>query len=378
MSRPRAIARPGPASASRKAIHEDTDISGINVGLLLDIPGRLARGNWTAALYVDERASIYAVKALTRIFTGKAGGSTGLLKILVGSFLGVRTEKIIYEIKDGDAHLPDPEDHRRRGEADRRQGQAARTSSSAIPATGSAATSRSRAPRPRGCAPSAATGISPGARPSSCGSTGAAMRDPEAKAARRSRTRWRSGCTSSRRRAPRSRCSRCWPRSSATGRDVLLLGAALFVDGVDGMIARRLESRRACRAGRATCSILWWISSLTCSFRPSWWWRAGCCRPALAIPCAVAIIISGALYFADREMKTDGELFSRLPGGMERAGILSVAAQARSVDRGVSRSRCLPPRRSCRFRSCIRSGLRGCACLPWLCSSSGRCSPSSP
>ena len=41
------------------------------------------------------------MKALTRIFTGKAGGSTGLLKILVGSFLGVRTEKIIYEIKDG-------------------------------------------------------------------------------------------------------------------------------------------------------------------------------------------------------------------------------------------------------------------------------------
>src|ERR1044072_6879663 len=81
--------------------HEDTDIAGINVGLLLDIPGRLARGHWTAALYVDERASIYAVKALTRIFTGKAGGSTGLLKILVSSFLGVRTEKIVYEIKDG-------------------------------------------------------------------------------------------------------------------------------------------------------------------------------------------------------------------------------------------------------------------------------------
>jgi hypothetical protein len=84
--------------------HEDTDISGINVGLLLDIPGRLARGNWTAALYVDERASIYAVKALTRIFTGKAGGSTGLLKILVSGFLGVRTEPIHYEIRDG-AHI---------------------------------------------------------------------------------------------------------------------------------------------------------------------------------------------------------------------------------------------------------------------------------
>ena len=81
--------------------HEDTDLAGINVGLLLDIPGPLARGNWTTALYIDERASIYAVKALTRIFSGKAGGSTGLLKILVSGVLGVRTEKIVYEIRDG-------------------------------------------------------------------------------------------------------------------------------------------------------------------------------------------------------------------------------------------------------------------------------------
>jgi len=83
---------------------DDIALAGINVGLLLDIPGRLARGNWTAALFIDERASIYAIKALTRIFTGKAGGSTGLLKSLVGSFLGVRTEKIIYDIQ-GDTRI---------------------------------------------------------------------------------------------------------------------------------------------------------------------------------------------------------------------------------------------------------------------------------
>jgi hypothetical protein len=77
----------------------DTDIGGINVGLIIDIPGPLARGNWTAGLYVDERASIYAVKALTKIFTGRAGGSTGLLKILVGSFLGVRQTRIDYTIE---------------------------------------------------------------------------------------------------------------------------------------------------------------------------------------------------------------------------------------------------------------------------------------
>ena len=33
----------------------------------------------------------------------------------------------------------------------------------------------------------------------------------------------------------------------------------------------------------------------------------------LAIPCAVAIIISGALYFADREMKTKDNYFRGFP-----------------------------------------------------------------
>ena len=84
--------------------HEAVDLAGINAGLLLDIPGPLARGNWTVGLYIDERASIYAVKALTRILSGKAGGSTGLLKILVGSVLGIRTEKIVYEIQ-GDTRI---------------------------------------------------------------------------------------------------------------------------------------------------------------------------------------------------------------------------------------------------------------------------------
>jgi len=51
-------------------------------------------------LFIDERASIYAVKALTRIFTGRAGGTTGLLDILVGRFLGVQQAPITYEIED--------------------------------------------------------------------------------------------------------------------------------------------------------------------------------------------------------------------------------------------------------------------------------------
>lgn len=78
---------------------EDVDISGLKVGLIADIPGPLTRGNWTAGLFIDEKASIYAVKALTKIFTGRAGGSTGLLKILVGQFLGVQTARIDYRVE---------------------------------------------------------------------------------------------------------------------------------------------------------------------------------------------------------------------------------------------------------------------------------------
>jgi hypothetical protein len=75
----------------------DVDLAGIKVALMMEIPGIMSRGDWTAALYVDEKASIYAVKGLTRIFTGKVGGSTHLLSILVSSFLGVRQVPITYE-----------------------------------------------------------------------------------------------------------------------------------------------------------------------------------------------------------------------------------------------------------------------------------------
>ena len=64
---------------------------------MMDLPGIMSRGNWTAALFVDDKASALAVKGLTRIFTGRVGGTTHLLSILVGQFLGVRQVPISYE-----------------------------------------------------------------------------------------------------------------------------------------------------------------------------------------------------------------------------------------------------------------------------------------
>jgi hypothetical protein len=79
---------------------DNIDLGGIKVGLMMDLPGIMSRGNWTAALFVDDKASAQAVRGLTRIFTGRVGGTTHLLSILVGSFLGVRQVPISYETKD--------------------------------------------------------------------------------------------------------------------------------------------------------------------------------------------------------------------------------------------------------------------------------------
>ena len=83
---------------------DNVDLSGVKAALMIEIPGLMSRGNWSAALFIDDKASIYAVKALTRIFTGKVGGSTHLLSILVGNFLGVRQVPIDYR-QDGQTRL---------------------------------------------------------------------------------------------------------------------------------------------------------------------------------------------------------------------------------------------------------------------------------
>ncbi|WP_374378908.1 DUF1326 domain-containing protein [Dongia sp.] len=75
----------------------DTDLSGLNVALLLDIPGQMARGNWTAAAYIDERASDDAYAKLVEIFSGKARGTTGLFSILVSTFLGAERAPVSFE-----------------------------------------------------------------------------------------------------------------------------------------------------------------------------------------------------------------------------------------------------------------------------------------
>ena len=76
----------------------DVDLTGVTLALFLEIPYTMARGDWRTALFIDKAADIYAEKALIRIFTGKAGGSTDLFRILVSTVLGVERVKVEYRV----------------------------------------------------------------------------------------------------------------------------------------------------------------------------------------------------------------------------------------------------------------------------------------
>lgn len=80
-----------------KGHYGDEDLGGLNIGLMMDIPGNMGRGNWKAAAYIDERASDNAFNGLIRIFSGKARGTTGLFAVMVSEFLGAERAPVSYE-----------------------------------------------------------------------------------------------------------------------------------------------------------------------------------------------------------------------------------------------------------------------------------------
>ncbi len=79
----------------------DIDLSGLNVAMLLDIPGKMERGNWTLALWIDDRATDEQFEALQTIFRGTSRGTTGLFKLLVGEHLGAERAPISF-VTDGE------------------------------------------------------------------------------------------------------------------------------------------------------------------------------------------------------------------------------------------------------------------------------------
>src|SRR5262245_51916158 len=93
----------------------------------------------------------------------------------------------------------------------------------------------------------------------------------------------------------------------------LCLGVALIVDGVDGTIARYAKVAEALPRWSGDVLDLV-VDFVTYVFVPAYAITAGGLLPdLLALPAGILIVITGALYFADRQMKTADNYFRGFP-----------------------------------------------------------------
>jgi phosphatidylcholine synthase len=91
------------------------------------------------------------------------------------------------------------------------------------------------------------------------------------------------------------------------------LGLALIVDGVDGPMARRFKVAQVLPRWNGE-GLDYVVDFVTYVFVPAYAIAASGYLPEmLAIPLAALIVVTGALYFADGNMKTDDNYFRGFP-----------------------------------------------------------------
>ena len=88
-----------------KGFDDDVALDALNVGMVLDIPGRMSRGDWKVGTFIDDRADERAFQGLSRIFKGEAGGTTRLFSMLVSEHLGMEKAAVTFERREDERLL---------------------------------------------------------------------------------------------------------------------------------------------------------------------------------------------------------------------------------------------------------------------------------
>ena len=79
----------------------DVRLDRLNAAMAVHSPKQMTDGNWSVALYLDERATAEQAEALGGVFSGAAGGHLANLGPLIGQVVGVNTAPIEFT-RDGD------------------------------------------------------------------------------------------------------------------------------------------------------------------------------------------------------------------------------------------------------------------------------------
>lgn len=84
-----------------KGVVDGVDVGGNTIAVVAHIPGNILKGNWKAAVYVDENASEAQEKALLKVYTGQAGGPVAELAKLIGEVVSVERAPIKFVVSEG-------------------------------------------------------------------------------------------------------------------------------------------------------------------------------------------------------------------------------------------------------------------------------------
>ena len=84
---------------------DDIDVTDRTLVVIAHVPGNILKGNWRAAVYVDDKATPEQEAALLSVYTGKQGGPVADLVQLIGEVVAVERSPISFEVKEGKGTL---------------------------------------------------------------------------------------------------------------------------------------------------------------------------------------------------------------------------------------------------------------------------------
>ncbi|HSV21265.1 MAG TPA: DUF1326 domain-containing protein [Casimicrobiaceae bacterium] len=88
-----------------KGTIDGVDVAGHTIAMIAHVPGNILQGNWTAAVYLDDKVSAKQEQAILGVYTGQLGGPVAELAKLVGKVVGVEKVPIQFDVQGGHGTL---------------------------------------------------------------------------------------------------------------------------------------------------------------------------------------------------------------------------------------------------------------------------------
>ena len=84
---------------------DGVDVAGCTLAMIAHVPGNILQGNWTAAVYLNDKVSPQQEQALLDVYTGQKGGPVADLAKLVGKVVSVQKVPITFQVTGGNGTI---------------------------------------------------------------------------------------------------------------------------------------------------------------------------------------------------------------------------------------------------------------------------------